>query len=165
MVRPPGRPEEQAPRFDSWTALPELDVQGVRVQLLAGDGWGATSPVEVTSPLVYALVHLREGQAIALPDHQERCAYAVSGAFAVDGDAGAEHEMLVVDRAARTLHARTDAVIAILGGDAIGPRHMWWNLEHSDKGRLIEQATRWSERGYPVIPGDDVEFIPAPPGP
>jgi hypothetical protein len=23
---------------------------------------------------------------------------------------------------------------------------MWWNLVHSDQGRLIEQATRWRER-------------------
>lgn len=159
----PDGEEEQAPRFDSYRDLPALDVDGVPVRLLAGDGWGAASPVDVTSRLVYALATLRAGQSIALPDHEERCVYAVSGAFAVDGDAGDPHELLVVDRDARVVTARTDAVVAILGGDAIGPRHLWWNLVHSDAGRLAEQADRWRRGEFPRVPGDEVDFIPAPP--
>lgn len=161
----PDGEEEQEPAFGSWRDLPRIDVGGVPVDLLAGDGWGRASPVAVTSRLVYALVHLRAGQRVALPDHAERCVYAVRGEVAVDGDLAAEHELLVVDGAAREVVARTDAVAAILGGDPVGPRHMWWNLVHSDYGRLVEQAERWRRGEFPRVPGDDVEFIPAPAGP
>ena len=50
----------------------------------------------------------------------------------------------------------------VLGGAPIGPRHIWWNLVHSDKERLTEQAERWRRGEFPSIPGDDDEFIPAP---
>jgi redox-sensitive bicupin YhaK (pirin superfamily) len=161
----PDGAEEQEPRFDSWTDLPELDRDGVRVQLLAGEGWGAASPVAVTSPLVYALAHLRDGQRLPLPDHAERCVYAVQGRCGVDGEAAAPGALLVVDGAARAVEAQGDAVVAILGGDPIGPRHIWWNLVHSDPERLRAQARRWREGGFPAIPGDDAESIPAPAGP
>lgn len=160
----PDGEEEQEPRFDSWTELPLLERDGVRIQLLCGTGWGEESPVDVTSPLVYAMVHMRAGQRVALPDHEERCVYPVSGAVAVDGDA-TQDEMLVVDASAREVIASEDAMVAILGGDAIGHRFIWWNLVHSDAGRLQEQAERWRRQEFPTIPGDDATFIPAPPGP
>ncbi|MCO4745165.1 MAG: pirin family protein [Proteobacteria bacterium] len=158
----PDGEEEQEPRFDSYRHLPELDLEGVRVQLLAGTGWGQASPVDVTSPLIYALAHMRAGQSMALPDHEERCVYPLNGCIAVDGDAADPGVMLVLDRAAKSLVAQTDGVVALLGGDAIGPRHMWWNLIHSDKGRLIEQAERWRSGDFPQVPGDTEAFIPAP---
>ncbi|MCB9764323.1 MAG: pirin family protein [Alphaproteobacteria bacterium] len=160
----PDGEEEQEPAFGSWTDLPELDVRGVRVQLLAGTGWGEASPVEVTSPLVYALAHLAAGQRLPLPDHEERCVYPVFGEVAVDGQAAAQ-DMLVVDRGATELVAVRDATVALLGGARIGARHIWWNLVHSDKERLAEQARRWREGGFPTIPGDDQEHVPAPAGP
>lgn len=160
----PDGEEDQAPRFDSWTDLPEVDVDGVRVQLLAGHGWGHASPVDVTSPLVYAIAHLCTGDTLCLPDHEERCVYPVAGEVAVDGDRTAG-DLLVVEPGASDLVATADATVLILGGDAIGPRHIWWNLVHSDKGRLAEQAERWRNREFPTIPGDDEEFISAPDGP
>lgn len=158
----PDGAEEQEPRFDSYRELPEIEREGVRVQLLAGTGWGEASPVDVTSPLIYALAHLQAGQSLALPDHEERCVYAVSGQIAVDGDAASSHEMLVVGPKAQRLEARTTSVVAILGGATIGPRRIWWNLVHSDPGRLSEQAERWRRGDFPAIPGDDHEHIPAP---
>ena len=119
----------------------------------------------VTSPLVYAIAHLSAGQSLDLPDHAERCVYPVFGRAAVDGEAGAAGELLVVDRSARRLTAIEDATVAILGGDPIGHRYIWWNLVHSDPGRLAEQAERWRRGEFPTIPGDDTEHIPAPPGP
>lgn len=158
----PDGEEEQEPAFGSWTELPELDLRGARVRLLAGHGWGHQSPVAVTSPLIYAVAHLSAGQLLELPDHPERGLYTVSGRVAVDGEVAAPHEMLVLGAGARRAVATTDAVVAVLGGEPIGPRYMWWNLVHSDKGRLKEQAERWRSGGFPTIPGDDREFVPAP---
>jgi redox-sensitive bicupin YhaK (pirin superfamily) len=161
----PDGEEDQDPSFGSWTELPELEVDGIRVHLLAGDGWGRRSPVEVTSPLVYALAHLPAGRHLSLPDHEERCVYPVSGRIAVDGEASGAHEMLVVDGAAARVVAIEHALVAILGGAAIGPRHMWWNLVHSDPERLQAQADRWRRGEFPEIPGDSDERVPGPDGP
>lgn len=158
----PDGDEEQQPRFDSWRDLPRLDVEGVRVDLLAGHGWNHESPVDVTSPLVYAIAELKAGQTLAMPEHAERCVYSVKGEVAIGGETNHEHDMLVVDAGDQRLEAVTDATVAILGGDAIGERHIWWNLVHSDRGRLKEQAQRWRNGEFPSIPGDDEEFIPAP---
>ena len=157
----PDGEEEQEPSFASWTELPELDEDGVRVQLLAGNGWARESPVDATSNLVYAIAHLAAGQRLQLPDHQERCVYPLSGELSVDGEV-TTGDLLVVDGSAREIVAVTDASVVILGGDRIGKRHIWWNLVHSDKGRLRELAERWHQREFPSIPGDDEEYIPAP---
>lgn len=148
-------------------AMPVRRVLPSRLQRKVGpwvflDHFGPVTGVVDPSHDVYAVAHLRAGQRLALPDHEERCAYAVSGSFAIDGDAAATHELLIVDRSAGALVASEDATVAILGGRAIGPRHIWWNLVHSDPSRLREQATRWRERRFPTIPGDDEEFVPAP---
>ncbi|MBX2804014.1 MAG: pirin family protein [Myxococcales bacterium] len=160
----PDGAEEQEPGFDSYTQLPELDVSGVRVQLLAGDGWGAQSPVAVTSRMVFALAHLRTGQRLALPDHAERCVVPLHGEVAVGGER-TEADLLVVEAGAGVVHAVRDALLLLLGGEPIGARHMWWNLVHSDEGRLAEQAERWRRGEFPAIPGDSDDFVPAPPGP
>lgn len=157
--------EDQEPAFGSWKDLPVLDVEGHAVQLLAGNGWGAQSPVSTTSNLVYAIAELKAGDRVPLPDHAERCVYPVSGRVSMAGDASEEHEMLVADAGLQHVEAITDATVAILGGDPIGKRFMWWNLVHSDRMRLAEQAERWRRREFPAIPGDDEEFIPAPSGP
>lgn len=157
----PDGDEEQEPRFESYHSLPELDLEGVRVQLLAGHGWGETSPVDVTSPLIYAIAHLQAGQELVLPDHEERSVYPVLGEAAVAG-ARTTADMLVLDPGPQTLHAISDARVVILGGDPIGERYIWWNLVHSDRDRLREQADRWRNRQFPTIPGDDEEFIEAP---
>jgi len=124
------------------------------VQLLCGTGWGQQSPVDITSPLVFAICHLRDGQSIALPDHAERCAYPVAGAIAVDGHAAQSNEMLVFSQSAQRLQAIGDAVVVLLGGAPIGERHFWSNLIHSDPARLKEQAERWYRGEFPPIPND-----------
>ena len=161
----PDGDEEQAPAFGSWTSLPDIEVDGVPIRILAGHGWGTASPVDVTSNLVYALVELAAGQQVTLPDHAERAVYPVHGAVQVDGETASAHQMLVVDREAATVSAVADTTLVVLGGDPIGHRYMWWNLVHSDYGRLQEQAQRWRDGGFPIIEGDSEEFIAAPPGP
>lgn len=161
----PDGEEDQAPRFGSWTDLPAFDVEGVHVQLLCGTGWGQESPVEVTSPLIYALAHLKAGQSLALPEHEELCAYVVLGAITGAGTPAAQHELLVFEEDRGPLRATKDSLVALLGGDAIGERHIWWNLVHSSKERLTEQAERWRQRGFPTVPGDIDDYIEAPPGP
>ena len=80
--------EETAPAFAHHVAdsLPVLDDGGVRLRLIAGDGWGLRSPVPTHWPLFYADAALDPEAALPLPDgHEERGVYVVQGAVDVAG--------------------------------------------------------------------------------
>ncbi|HSD90308.1 MAG TPA: CoA-binding protein, partial [Kofleriaceae bacterium] len=65
--------------------------------------------------------------------------------------------------AAITLEATAPTHLVLLGGAPLdGPRYIWWNFVSSDKDRIIDAAHRWRDGKFPKVPGDDVEFIPAP---
>src|SRR6187551_1195519 len=74
--------EEMAPEFHHHPAstLPEVDVDRVRVRVLAGSAYGVTSPVRIFSPLFYAEAELAAGACLELPDgHEQRGVYVLSG--------------------------------------------------------------------------------------
>src|SRR6187551_1222789 len=76
--------EETAPEFHHHPAdtLPEVDVGGVRVRLLAGSAYGETSPVRIVSPLFYAEAAILAGQSLCLPEgQQQRGVYVLNGAL------------------------------------------------------------------------------------
>ena len=58
--------------------------------------------------------------------------------------------------------AREDSRIAFVGGDNIGPRHVWWNIVSSRKDRIEQAKKDWAEGLFKKVPGDEVEFIPLP---
>ena len=50
-----------------------------------------------------------------------------------------------------------------MGGGAFAtPRHVYWNFVSSSKERLQQAQEDWIERRFPLIPGDEEEFIPFP---
>ena len=77
--------------YDAKT-LPVIDESGTRLRLIAGEGWGACSPVSTYWPLFYADASLAPGADLPLPEqHEERGAYVVQGSVEVAGtrfDAG-----------------------------------------------------------------------------
>ena len=78
----PKAEEEAAPEFTHYPAdsLPELEDEGVRVRVLAGSAYGATSPVRTLSPLFYVEAMIPAGKELPVPtEHEERAAYVVEG--------------------------------------------------------------------------------------
>jgi len=161
----PDGEEEQEPSFGVWADLPRFEEDGCAVVLHAGTGWGRASPVEVTSPLVFASVTLPPSGRILVPDHEECCVYVRAGEVTVGGRAVPRHHLCGVTRGEPVSAGSRGAEVLFLGGQPIGPRHLWWNFVHSDRRRLAEQAERWRRRGFPEIPEDREEWVPAPPGP
>jgi hypothetical protein len=50
-----------------------------------------------------------------------------------------------------------------IGGDPLdGPRHIYWNFVSSSPERLEAAKADWRERRFPLVPGDEHEFIPLP---
>ncbi len=50
------------------------------------------------------------------------------------------------------------------GGAFTTPRHVFWNFVSSSRDRLNQAKEDWKAQRFPLIPGDDQEFIPVPRG-
>ncbi len=93
------RDEECAPAFEHYeaSALPTLTGEGKTVRLIAGEAFGARSPVRTSSPMVYADVALEAGATLPLdPTYDERAIYTVSGAIDIAGDSFGPGQLLVI---------------------------------------------------------------------
>jgi redox-sensitive bicupin YhaK (pirin superfamily) len=162
----PRRAEETAPKFVHHPAatLPLVTDKGLRLRLIAGSGWGLTSPVAVASSLFYADVRLEPGASIQLPEeHEERAAYIVEGE--VEGDHLEPNRMLVFhakDRGALRAGPR-GARVMLLGGAAMdGPRYLFWNFVSSSRERIEQAKADWKAGHFGTVPGDEKESIPLP---
>ncbi|MEZ5498190.1 MAG: pirin family protein [Steroidobacteraceae bacterium] len=162
----PDAHEDDAAEFFHYPAsdLPQLDVAGARLRVLAGDAFGRRSPVKVHQPTLYVDVLMPAGSGIAVPEeHEERAVYLLSGELDIDGNALAAGEMALLRSGECVLRATRDCLLVLLGGQRFGvPRHIWWNFVASNRERIDRAGERWRNRDFPTVPGDEVEFIPLP---
>jgi redox-sensitive bicupin YhaK (pirin superfamily) len=159
--------EETAPAFfhHSGSALPVLTNTGLQVRVVAGDAYGATSPVAVFSKTLYVDAMMDAGAALPLPDdHVERAVYILSGSVEIAGESFGRCKLLVFRPGdSITVRAVTEARIIIVGGEPIdGERHLWWNFVSSSKARIEQAKADWKAGRFGVVPGDDGDFIPLP---
>ena len=165
-VAHPTAHEDVEPAFVHHPAetLPEVDVNGVRVRVLAGSVYGVTSPVTTLSPLFYVEARLAAGQRLALPaEPPERALYLVEGTLRCGAETIEPRRMSVFRAGAEVvIEAASAAHLVVLGGEPLdGMRHIWWNFVSSSKDR-IEQAKRdWAEGRFAAVAGE-TERIPLP---
>jgi hypothetical protein len=50
----------------------------------------------------------------------------------------------------------------LLGGEPLGPRHIWWNFVSSRKERIEQAKADWRAGRIELPPHDRAEFIPLP---
>ena len=51
----------------------------------------------------------------------------------------------------------------LMGGAAFSTRrYVFWNFVSSSRGRINQAKDDWQSLRFPLIPGDDQEFIPLP---
>jgi redox-sensitive bicupin YhaK (pirin superfamily) len=160
----PAADEELAPSF--WhtpaDAIPVLDVGGAVVRVLIGSAFGATSPVATRSPTLYLDIALTAEDAFPLPLAAERAVYGVSGVFTLDGEPVAPHTMVLIPEGQEPMIAADeDARVVLIGGEPLGPRHIWWNFVSSRKERIVQAADDWAAQRFDAVPGE-TEFIPLP---
>ena len=146
-------------------AIPQVDVGGAQVRVLVGAAFGARSPVRPASPTVYLDVALPHGGAFELPAlAPELAAYPIEGDVKLDGEPLVAHEMALL-RAGMPARFEGSAGsrFVVVGGEPLGPRHMYWNFVSSSKERIIQASADWEDGKFGTVPGDDKEFIPLPP--
>ncbi|GFM75055.1 hypothetical protein PSCICM_08740 [Pseudomonas cichorii] len=138
-------------------SLPCSETPGIRIRMIAGNGFCLTSPVEVLSPTLYAELHLQTATTLQIPtEHEERALYVLEGEASLDGEPVTARTLVVLDPGQTVnLCADSDCHAVLIGGSPLdGPRRMNWNFVASDKA-LIEQAkTRWASGDWPTVPGE-----------
>lgn len=162
----PADREETAPSFAHHPAdaLPVITDHGLKTVLIAGTGWGARSPVEAFSDMIYADATLSADTVLPLPaEHEDRAIYLLSGEIEIAGDRFRSGSLLVF-RPGDPIAVRAigDARLLVLGGATLeGSRHIWWNFVSSSKDRIEQAKADWQAGRFDAVPGDD-EFIPLP---
>jgi redox-sensitive bicupin YhaK (pirin superfamily) len=162
----PKEREETEPSFvhHPESELPALDGEGKRVRVIAGELYGARSPLAVFSETLYADAELDAGARLEAPaGYQERAIYIAQGRIAVAGDEFEAGRMLVLaPGVAVSVNAFEPARLLLLGGEPLdGPRHVWWNFVSSSRERIEQAKADWREGRFAMVPGE-TEFIPLP---
>lgn len=160
--------EQTEPTFRHHPAssLPEIEKPGVRLRLIAGSAFGATSPAQTFAPMFYLDAQMSDGAAMPLPDgYEERAVYVAIGEIQLDGQIYGEGTMLVLKPHTRpAIAARGAARLMLLGGAPLdGERNLWWNFVSSSKDRIEQAKADWRAGNWPRVPGE-TEFIPLPEG-
>ncbi len=162
----PTEHEDTAPQFHHHPAatLPVLELQGARIRVLAGTLFGQRSPVTILSPLFYADAALQPGCELTVPaECSERAAYVIDGEIECAGERTGPGRMLVFAAGAPVrLRSERGARIALIGGEPVGPRHLYWNFVASSLERIEQAKADWRAGRFPRVPGDEREFIPLP---
>jgi redox-sensitive bicupin YhaK (pirin superfamily) len=160
----PDAQEEIEPSFIHHGAedLPVFGEAGVSARLIAGRAFGLTNPVRTQSPLFYVHAELQPGGRIGIPsEYPERAAYVVTGRGRRMAKSMAQGRCLVfAGRSDPVLTALEASTVMLLGGEPLGPRHIWWNFVSSRQDRIEQAKADWQSGRIHLPLNDDQEFIP-----
>jgi redox-sensitive bicupin YhaK (pirin superfamily) len=161
--------EECDPAFLHYPAdsVPSGEVDGVPVRVMLGSAFGLTSPVRTLSPTLYAEARPAAGKALPLPlpaESRELAVYPVEGAVTLAGQRLTVGQLAMLGDARGDLRvtADSDAILAIVGGEPLGRRHVWWNFVSSRRERIAQARSDWEAGRFGIIEGDSDDFIPLP---
>ncbi|MDR4514920.1 pirin family protein [Nitrosomonas sp.] len=167
--------EETPPAFYHYpsTDIPAVKIDGIAVRVLIGSAYGVTSPVVTFAETLYLEATLAPGESLALPSVQEAALYVVDGEASVDGTLLQQYQMMTLENCGGTAVTAVTATtqktqdtpatrIALIGGEPLGERHIFWNFVSSRKERLEQAKRDWREGRFAKVHGDTVEFIPLP---
>ncbi|HEX2914435.1 MAG TPA: pirin family protein [Chloroflexia bacterium] len=161
----PEEAEEIDPAFYHYgrEELPELQTGKTRLRVMIGEAFGLVSPVKTFSPALYAEASLSPQTNLRLPENlQELAVYVVSGAININNELVTEHTMAVCKPGSQVENnSEMPAQLAIIGGDPVGPRYIWWNFVSSRQERIEQAKQDWQQDRFAKIPGE-TEFVPLP---
>jgi redox-sensitive bicupin YhaK (pirin superfamily) len=166
LALPDGR-EEVDPAFDHIAAdgLPLIEDGAARARVLMGSLWGATAATPQHSSTIYADIELGAGGSLPVEaEADERAVMLVGGEAELDG---ARVEMFTLYVLKPGHQARVSSAgggrLMLLGGEAFATRrYVFWNFVSSSRDRINQAKEEWKALHFPLIPGDDQEYIPLP---
>ncbi len=140
------------------TSLPISDNRGVRICMIAGNGFCLESPVPVLSPTLYAEVKMQEEATLLIPaEHEQRALYVIEGDMSLDDEAVERRTLVLLEPGkAPVLSAKTLSHAVLIGGATLdGPRRMNWNFVASDPALIDEAKAKWAAGDWPTVPGEE----------
>lgn len=166
LALPDGR-EEIAPAFDHVAAdgLPLIQDGNTKARVLMGTLWGATATTPQHSATIYADIELGTAGSLPVdPDADERAVMLVGGDADLDGEPLQLFTLYVLKPGHQArLASHSGARIMLMGGEAFPTRrYVFWNFVSSSRERINQAKEDWKALRFPLIPGDDQEFIPLP---
>ena len=166
LALPDGR-EEIDPAFEhvAADALPLIEDGETSIRVLMGTLWGKTAATTCHAPTIYADMTIAGGASVPIDAEADERAVMVTEGQATLGDAPLDPFTLYVlaPGQAMTLRAETATRAMLLGGGGFTtPRHAWWNFVSSSRERINQAKHDWKDGRFPLVPGDDKEFIPIP---
>ena len=166
LALPDGR-EEIDPAFDHVgpDGLPLVEDQGASARVLMGTLWGASAATPCHSPTIYADIMLDAGGSIPVEaEADERAVTLVGGEAELDGQPLEQFALYILrpGHEAR-LTSATGGRLMLMGGQAFATqRYVFWNFVSSSRDRINQAKHDWKALRFPLIPGDDQEYIPLP---
>lgn len=159
--------EEIEPSFTHVEAgdIPQLERDGLKIKLIAGEALGLRSPVPVYSQLYFIEIKASTTQTLHLGDelYGESGLYILEGAVRSDGNTYAPKQLLVArDSKLCSFEMEAGSTVYVFGGEAFPEaRYIDWNLVSSSKERLAEAREDWINQRFTLPPGES-DYVPYP---
>lgn len=145
--------------------LPKWEEDGLECILVAGEGFGRTSPLKVYSPLFMVDIRATKDSTLVIEGQLkgEIAMVVVHGTITDNGEEIHQGQMLISkteDECAVSLKEGTR--LLLFGGEPLAePRYLYWNFVASSKERIEQAKDDWANRRFPTVP-DDTTYIPLP---
>jgi redox-sensitive bicupin YhaK (pirin superfamily) len=169
LALPDGR-EEIDPAFEHVpeSGLPLVEGDGVSARVLMGSLWGKTAATTQHAATIYADLKLDAGASVPIEaDADERAVLLVEGEADLDGQPLEMFGLTILAPGQpMVLRGSKASRLMLLGGEAFAtPRHVFWNFVSSSHDRIQQAKEDWKAGNFPIVPGDEEEYIPIPDAP
>ena len=157
--------EEIDPAFEAVTDLPLVEDTGIRARVIMGSLWGRRAATTCHAETIYAEIDLGAGGALPIDaEADERALMLVGGEASLDRHSLDPYALLVLKPGeAMTLSSERGGKVMLLGGEAFPTkRYVYWNFVSSSRDRIEQAKQDWQAGRFPLVPGDEEEFIPLP---
>ena len=164
LALPDGQ-EDIAPAFEAVSDLPLVEDTGAKARVIMGSLWGKRAATTCHAETIYAEIDLAPAGALPIDaEADERAVMLVGGEARLDGQP-LEPYLLYLLRPgdAMTLASERGGKVMLLGGEAFPTRrYVYWNFVSSRRERIEQAKEDWVAGRFPLVPGDEEEFIPLP---
>ncbi|MFK7758014.1 MAG: pirin family protein [Flavobacteriales bacterium] len=163
----PKEKEEMEPRFDfvPHSKLPKWEKDGMKLTLIAGEGFGRVAPLPVHSPLFMMEVEATEDAELCIAGELKgEIAVVVCEGQIQDGENTISAGQMMISKTEDecSIALQRGTRVLLFGGEPFPEeRFLLWNFASHSKDRLKQAAEDWKTRKFPKIEGDHT-YIPMP---
>ena len=141
--------------------LPQIVYDDVMMRLIVGEAFGLTSPVKSYSSMFYIDVVAKKGSVIKKPSSkQETAIYPIYGDVIISGETFGAGNLILLEQQDAEIEFERHGRLIMLGGNKFESiPYIHWNFVSFSKERIEQAKEDWKHQRFPMIPGDDKEFV------